>query len=128
MQQDGGNPPDDGPATGQDAAPMQRVAGSADTGGPAPGVRLRREFKGLTVRDLLADAGLDAQLPGAVRSALAHVERGDLAAADRALPGHFAPLLPGPGRDRLAARRRLARWITLAALAAAATTATIKLL
>jgi len=107
---------------------MQRVASSADTGEPAPGIRLRREFKGLTVRDLLADAGLDAQLPGAVRSALEHVERGDLAAADRVLPGHFAPVLPGPGRGRLAARRRAARWITLAALAAAATTATIKLL
>jgi len=89
-------------------------------------VRLRREFKGLTVPDLLADQGLDEQLPGRALSALENIRRGDFAAADRDLPGAFGAVLPGPGR--LARRRRLALWTVLCALAAAVTTATMALL
>jgi hypothetical protein len=54
-----------------------------------------------------------ARLPGQVRSALRHIERGDFAAAERALPGEWAPVLPGPGR-----RRR--RWLLPVAVLAAA--------
>lgn len=125
MQRDGGNTPGDG--MGADTDPSLGPKAPHEPAAP-PQVRLRREFKGLTVRDLLADAGLDDQLPGAARSALAHIERGDLVAAEAVLPGHFAPVLPGPGRDRVRRRRRRIVWITFVALAVAATTATIQLL
>ncbi len=128
MQHDGGGPPDQDPGGGDQATRWQSVVSAHGPADAAPTVRLRREFKGLTVRDLVADAGLDDQLPGVVRSALAHIERGNLAAAESVLPGHFAPVLDGPGRDYRHARRRFVRWIAIAALAAAAATATIKLL
>lgn len=92
----------------------------------AAGVRLRREFKGLTVRDLLADQGLDEQLPGRVASALENIRRCDYAAAERDLPGDFGKVLEGP--NRRCARRRFARWIVLCALAIAVATATMMLL
>src|SRR5689334_5651250 len=79
---------------------------------PPPAVRLVREFKGLTVADLLRDE-LAARLPGQVRSALRHVERGDFEAAERALPGEFAPVLRGPGHFRR--ERRL--WFAIVGLA-----------
>ena len=66
-----------------------------------PAVRLLREFKGLTVADLLRD-DLVERLPGQVRTALHHAARGDWRAAERAMPGDFAPVLPGPGHRRRA--------------------------
>ncbi|MCA8951276.1 MAG: hypothetical protein KDE27_17345 [Planctomycetes bacterium] len=78
---------------------LRRVEGPVDGGDGPPPVRLVREYKGLTVADLERDEIVE-RLPGQVRSALHHLERGDLAAAERALPGAFAPLLPGPGADR----------------------------
>ncbi len=86
-------------------------------------VRLRREFKSLSVADLLADRGLDEELPGRALSALSALERGDLAAAEAALPGSFGRLVPGPFAQRR--RGRLVRWIVLSLLAAAAVGATI---
>ena len=83
---------------------------------PPPAVRLVREFKGLTVADLLRDE-LAARLPGQVRSALRHIERADFAAAERALPGEFAPVLRGPGHVRRL--RRL--WFAVVGLAAVLT-------
>lgn len=128
MHEEGGDPPRDGPTAGGGSGSWRSVAPAQDASAAPPEVRLHREFKGLTVRDLLADARLADQLPGAVRSALAHIESGDLAAAERVLPGHFAPLLAGPFEAVARRRRRLAVWITIVALAAAATVATIKLL
>src|SRR5262245_19313176 len=100
MQQQGEGPPDDVPPEG-DPPGLGLRPGSGPGSGPGRGephhVRLRREYKGLTVRDLVTDLSLAQQLPGKVRSALAHVERGDYAAAEAALPGHFAAVLPGPG-------------------------------
>ncbi len=96
-------------------------------GSPEPprATKLRREFKGLTVADLLV-AELAEQLPGRVRSALHQLERGDLAAAERALPGEFARVLPGPGHRR----RRRVRWrrpllLLLAAIVLAAAAAVV---
>ncbi|MFT4513790.1 MAG: hypothetical protein ACI89X_003301 [Planctomycetota bacterium] len=83
---------------------------AADVPEPAPTVRLRREFKGLTVADLHRDE-IASRLPGQARSALNHIERGDFDAADRALPGQFAKVLAGPGH------RRRHRWRTFAILA-----------
>lgn len=91
-------------------------------------VQLRREFKGLTVRDLVADLGLDEQLPGRVQSALEHIRRGDYRAADEALPGAFGQVLAGPGHRAARTRRRIAFWIVVSALAAAMATATMTLL
>jgi hypothetical protein len=66
------------------------------TGGGAPPsdprVRLLREFKGLTVGDLVRDGQLVEQLPGRVRSAAEHLGRGELAPAEQALPGSFGPV------------------------------------
>lgn len=78
-----------------------------------PAVRLWREWKGVTVADLQRDEFV-ARLPGQVQSALRHLERGDLRAADAALPGDFAPVLPGPGAVR--SRHRLV--VALVAVAA----------
>jgi hypothetical protein len=75
----------------------------AGTTEPPPCIRLVREWKGLTVADLLRDEIVD-RLPGQVRSALQNIERGDYAAADRAMPGDAAPILVGPGH------RGEARW------------------
>lgn len=93
-------------------------------GQPTVDVRLRREFKGLTVEELVADLGIDEQLPGRVQSALDAIRRGDLRAADEALPGRFGNVLVGPGHRRPARSRRVV-WIVLAALAAGAVGATI---
>ncbi|MBL9076093.1 MAG: hypothetical protein JNL08_01235 [Planctomycetes bacterium] len=109
----------DAPHTGEARARLRAVAGPVGPVEPQPSVRLRREFKGLTVADLLC-ADLVEQLPGRVRSALRHLERGDLAAAERALPGEFAPVLPGPGhRRRRSWRRRIVVAMLLAIVAAA---------
>lgn len=91
-------------------------------GGRAPAdpleVRLRREFKGLTVADLVTDLALSERLPGQVRSALERIEEGDLAAADQLLPGHFGNVLAGPGHRKV--RKSGLRWLllSLAVLAA----------
>lgn len=76
--------------------PLRALGGPIDGTGSAPQVRLRREWKGLTVADLLRDEIVE-RLPGQVRSALRQIERCDYEAAERALPGELAPLLPGPG-------------------------------
>ena len=116
--------PDQPHASGATTGPrMRAVQGPLGGGGePPPEVRLRREFKGLTVADLGRDEIL-ARLPGQVRSALRHIERGELDAAERALPGHFAKEVPGPLPAR--PRRRLAALIVsvLAVLTAALVTA-----
>lgn len=57
-----------------------------------------------------------SRLPGQVRSALNHIERGDLDAAERALPGQFATVLAGPGYRR---RYRFRAFGILAVLAVA---------
>jgi hypothetical protein len=62
----------------------------------APVVRIRREFKGLTVADLHREE-IVTRLPGQVRSALEHIEAADYAAAEDALPGQFDNVLVGPG-------------------------------
>ena len=95
---------------------LRAVAGPVDGDAPPPAVRLVREWKGPTVADLMRDE-LAARLPGTVRSALRHIERGDLAAAERELPGDFAPVLRGPGHRRR--ERRL--WFAICALAAVLT-------
>ena len=98
---------------------MRRLRG----GGPGPvdalTVRLRREFKGLTVAQLVTDLALSGRLPGQVRSALEQIDAGNLAAAERLLPGQFAAVLPGPGHRR--GRRWARAWLLLScgALAAA---------
>lgn len=88
------------------ARPGLRLVDGQATGVPParPPVMLRREFKGLTVADMLRDEIVD-KLPGQARSALRHIEHGDYAAAERALPGHFAPVYAGPWQQR--SRRRL---------------------
>ena len=77
--------------------PVSPSPGVADP----PPVRLRREFKGLTVADIQRDE-VARMLPGQVRSALEWIERGDLAAAERALPGQLATIVEGPGHGRRA--------------------------
>ncbi len=81
-----------------------------------PTVRLVREFKGLTVADLLRDEIVE-RLPGQARHVLRQIERGDLAAAERALPGEFAPVLAGP------APKRARRWVLIAVVGLAAVAA-----
>jgi hypothetical protein len=96
-------------------APWQAVPPASGDGSPPPPVRLLREWKGLTVADLLRDEIVE-RLPGQLRSALQHLERRDFAAAERAVPGEFAPLLPGPGAARTG---RPGRWrLVLVGLAA----------
>lgn len=91
---------------------------SAEVLEPAPTVRLRREFKGLTVADL-HKGEIAACLPGHVTSALNHIERGELDAAERALPGQIATVLAGPGHRRSRHRRFVAFFASLAVLAGA---------
>jgi len=95
-------------ATARDARLRLRAVGGPVTGRPpaAPAVRLLREFKGLTVADLLRDDLAD-RLPGQVRSALSAMQHGDWRAAEQALPGAFAPLLPGPGHAPRSPRHRM---------------------
>ena len=106
----GGN---DGSEEGTQPMRLQRVAGPIDGSVPPPPVRLVREFKGLTVADLLRDEVVD-RLPGQARAVLRHIERGDHAAAERALPGDFTAVLRWPARQRW--RRRLL--VTVVAVAA----------
>ena len=87
-------PPADG---GSGRARLRAVHGPVLGDASPPAVHLWREWKGPTVADLLRDEYV-ARLPGQVRSALHHLERGDLAAAERALPGEFPPVLRGPCR------------------------------
>tara|TARA_R110002072_G_scaffold46591_2_gene128899 strand:- start:84707 stop:84994 length:288 start_codon:yes stop_codon:yes gene_type:complete len=86
---------------------------------PAPPVRLRREFKGLTVADLHREE-IASRLPGQARSALNHIEHGDLDAAERALPGQFANVIAGPGFRRRHRYRAFAVAAVLAVLAGSA--------
>jgi hypothetical protein len=103
---------DDGGADRGGTKPRLRaVDGPVHGSVPPPAVRLVREFKGLTVADLLRD-DLVERLPGQVRSALHHAERGDWRAAEQALPGEFAPLLVGPGHGR----GRLRPWVLVLAV------------
>ena len=103
----------DGSAGEQQPSRLRRVDGPLDGSVARPSVRLVREWKGLTVADLLRDEILQ-RLPGQARAVQRHIERGDYAAAERELPGDVARLLPWPGRER--ARGRLL--VALVALAA----------
>lgn len=103
-------PPADGTGGTRPPGPRLHSSHPSAPGQDAPtAVPLRREYKGLTVADLWRE-DLVAKLPGQVRSALRHIQHGDWAAADRALPGDFAPVLPGPGHRRAEARRRRLLW------------------
>lgn len=89
---------------GDDCAPIRPrlrvVTGPIEGSARRPAVRLRREWKGLTVADLLRDEIVD-RLPGQMRSVQQLLARGDVAAAERALPGEDGPvLLAGPGHRR----------------------------
>lgn len=77
-----------------------------DAAEPVPEIRVRREFKGLTVADLHREE-IASRLPGQVRSALHHLEDGNVPAAEQAMPGQFANVLAGPGH------RRRHRWRVL---------------
>lgn len=93
---DNGRP---GDADGTAPARLRVVSGpvaATDAMEPVPEVRVRREFKGLTVADLHREE-IASRLPGQVRSALHHLEDGDVAAAEQAMPGQFAKVLTGPG-------------------------------
>jgi hypothetical protein len=106
------------PAEAAPPAPrLVAVVGPRQPTEPPPSVRLRREFKGLTVADLQRDEVVE-RLPGQVRSALRHLQRGDVAAAERALPGEFAPVLAGPGHRRPSRRVLVAAIVGLILLAA----------
>lgn len=111
----------DEPATPEDDRPgagrLRAVRGPVVGHEPPPRIRLCREWKGPTVADLLRDEYV-ARLPGQVRSALHHLERADLRAAEQALPGEFAPLLPGPAPSRTARRLAAAAVVIAAVLAA----------
>lgn len=91
---------------------LQVVEGPLGAREPAPTVRLHREFKGLTVADLLHGHTAE-RLPGQVRTALHHVQRGAFDLAEQALPGTFDNVLPGPGHR---ARRRRVRRVVVAVL------------
>jgi hypothetical protein len=118
---DGGNGGSEGEVRGSAPVPpgprLVRVAGPPGPrpAEPPPAVRLVREYKGLTVADLLRDEILD-RLPGQARAALHHLQRGDLAAAERALPGEFAEVLRGPGAGRRLALSRLLWFLVTAVL------------
>lgn len=98
---------------------LRAVQGPLHGHEPVPTVRLRREWKGLCAADLLR-LDLVERLPGQVRSALRHIEQGNLAAAERALPGEFAPLLPGPGSGRGGGVHQMVVGIVIAVAMAAA--------
>lgn len=89
--------------TGAPRPRLRCVDGPLPGAEPPPHVHLRREFKGLTVADLLRPEIVD-RLPGQVRSVIHHLQRGDLQAAEQAMPGDFAPVLRGPGHGRLSRR------------------------
>jgi len=119
MPQDGDQEPPP-PGQGPGLHPLRRVL-TDEPPATAPEVKLLREFKGLTVAELVQDLALSEQLPGLARSALHHVEQGDLAAAEQSLPGSFGSVLPGPGHRRPQATARFGRLlVAVLALAAAA--------
>lgn len=93
---------------------VQGPAAGPDEVAPPP-VRLHREFKGLTVADLQLEE-VARRLPGQVWSALEHLERGDFAAAEHALPGQLANIIEGPGHGRTP---RAGGWLPMALGAAA---------
>jgi hypothetical protein len=103
------------PASGR----LRAVQGPLHGHEPMPSVRLVREWKGLCAADLLR-LELAERLPGQVRSALRHLEAGDLAAADRALPELGARLLPGPGSRRPQRRHRVVALILVVVAVATA--------
>ena len=57
--------------------------------------------------DMVQLGHLADRLPGQVRSALSAMQHGDWRAAEQALPGAFAPLLPGPGHAPRSPRHRM---------------------
>ncbi len=97
---------------------LRRVEGPIDPADGPPPVQLLREYKGLTVADLVRDEIVD-RLPGQVRTALNHIRNGDFEAAERALPGDFSPVLRGPGFERRRSHRFLLWLLVTAALLAA---------
>ena len=109
----GGSDGPQGPRPG-----LRRVDGPVAGAEPVPEVRLHREFKGLTVADLMR-AEIAERLPGQVRQALRQIQNGEFAAADDALPGAFPPIYAGPGSDRGRRRGFLVLWLSVAVLAAA---------
>lgn len=113
---DEATPPQDGTAAGRR---LRAVRGPVVGQVSPPAVRLWREFKGATVADLLRSEFVD-RLPGQVRSALQHLERGDPGAAERALPGGFPPVLPGPGVARGRQRAVVAALAIVVVIAATA--------
>lgn len=100
-----GSPPPPPPA----ATSLRPVPDSGRRGacGPADPVRLVREWKGPTVGEVLRDDQLSAALPGRAVRALSAISRGELAAADAALPGHFERVLVGPWRHQQRSRHLL---------------------
>lgn len=104
------DPRDPGEAAGHAPPRLRAVDGPAPEPEPPPPVRLVREYKGPTVAQLSRVTFVE-RLPGRVQSALEHIERGNFAAAERALPGQLATVLAGPGH-----RRRPRRWAWIAAV------------
>ena len=78
-------------------------------------MRLVREWKGPTVRDVLAahDSAVEP-LPGRVHAVAERVRAGDHAGAERRLDEALASLLPGPGSRAAPRRARRVAWFALA--------------
>lgn len=110
------------PEPGAARARLRAVSGPLSPAEPRPAVRLWREWKGWTVADLWRDEIAD-RLPGQVRSALRHAQRGDWQRADAALPGEIATVLPGPRAAR-GPHRLLIAAVAIAAVLAAIALAT----
>jgi hypothetical protein len=103
-----------------DAAGFLLLRGGGDTG-ESP-VKLVREFKGPSVRDLLhADPEELDLLPGRVRAMAMALEDEDLAEAERRIDRALGSILPGPTPTR-GRRRRRPVWIAIVACVAAAAT------
>lgn len=113
------DPRDPGEPGGVAPPRLRAVGGPASAPEPPPPVRLLREYKGPTVADLSRSAFVE-RLPGQVQSALEHIERGDFAAAERALPGRIATVLAGPGHRRRPRHRLWIAVVVALALAVAA--------
>lgn len=126
MRQDGDEPNAGAEPEAGMPPPLRRW--QALRGGGAPNmdaeVRLWREFKGVSVDELLQQEELLQRLPGRARSALAALRRGDVAGAEAELPGSFlgaARIVPGPGhhRERRAATLRLLVFVLTTGMLAA---------
>ncbi len=89
---------------GGDRPRLRAVAGPLSEVPAPPPVRLVREYKGLTVADMMRDEIVD-RLPSQARRMLHCVQRGDYEGAERALPGEFAAVLQGPRGARAAGWR-----------------------